>query len=148
MPAYGDLLDAAELDDLVVYVTAVSAAGKPESGTPESEGRDLAVEHGCFGCHGPEGRGALPNPGSLKGHIPPWDSEDYTELVQSPEEFREWVASGEIRRFRNNPAAAIFLDAQVVKMPAFREHLNDSQIDRIRTYVEWVRARARAGSAR
>lgn len=142
MPAYGDRLGAAELDDLVAYVTAVSAAEKPEVGTAAAEGRSLAVEHGCFGCHGSEGRGALENPGSFKGHIPPWDSSDYPDLVRSPEEFREWVASGEIRRFRNNPAAAHFLDAQVIKMPAFREHLNDSQIERIRSYVEWVRARA------
>jgi mono/diheme cytochrome c family protein len=140
MPAYRGVVEGADLDDLVAYVQSVSAARRPPEGSPEAEGRALAVEHGCFGCHGPEGRGLVPNPGSFKGNIPPWDSEDYLELVRSPEEFREWVADGEIRRFRENPLAARFLDAQVVKMPAYRGVLGADQIEKIRAYVEWVRA--------
>ena len=36
----------------------------------------------CTGCHGPQGRGSPPNPGSLKGYIPSWDGADYPDLVE------------------------------------------------------------------
>lgn len=142
MPAYRGRMAETDLDDLVAYVQAVSGAIAAPEG-PAAEGRSLAVEHGCFGCHGPEGRGLLSNPGSFKGYIPPWDSDDYVELVRDPGEFREWVGEGEIRRFRDNPAAAHFLDAQVVKMPPFKTILSETDIEKLRAYVEWVRSRSR-----
>ena len=143
MPAYRGRLTEPELEDLVSYVQSVSGAFRPPEAGGAAAGRELAVSNGCFGCHGPEGRGLLRNPGSLRGYIPPWDSPDYPELVKSPEEFREWVADGEIRRFRENPAAAFFLDNQAIKMPPFRDILNDSDIESLRAYVEWIRARPR-----
>ena len=140
MPMFRGRLSQGDLADLVAYVQSVSGAVAAPEG-PAAEGRSLAVEHGCFGCHGPEGRGLLRNPGSLKGFIPPWDSNDYRELVANPEEFREWVAHGEIRRFRDNPAAAHFLDAQTIKMPAFEGVLSVPEIDKLHAYVEWLRSR-------
>lgn len=140
MPAFKGKVGGRDLDDLVAYVQSISAAFKAPAGAA-ADGRSLAVENGCFGCHGPEGRGLIGNPGSFKGYIPAWDSNDYPELVRDPGEFREWVAEGEIRRFRNNPAAAHFLDNQTVKMPAFRRTLTDPEIENIRAYVEWVRER-------
>jgi len=143
MPAYHGRLNDSELEDLVSYVQSVSAAFRPPEASAAAMGRELAVTHGCLGCHGPEGRGLQRNPGSLKGHIPPWDSTDYLDLVKSPEEFREWVADGEIRRLRDNPAAAFFLDSQVIKMPHFRDVLSNSEIESLRAYVDWVRDRPR-----
>ena len=143
MPPYRGRVDGANLEDLVSYVKSVSGTYRPPEGSRAAEGRSLAVGHGCFGCHGPEGRGLLRNPGSLKGFIPPWDSEDYLELVKTPEEFHEWVADGEIRRFRRNPSAAYFLDNQVIKMPPFRGILHDADIESLRAYVEWIRSRPR-----
>ncbi len=55
MPAYRDRVEGADLDDLVAYVQSVSGALAPEAGSDAAEGRQLAVAHGCFGCHGPEG---------------------------------------------------------------------------------------------
>jgi mono/diheme cytochrome c family protein len=138
MPAYKGRVSGRDLDDLVAYVQAISAAFKPPEGNV-AEGRGLAVDKGCFGCHGPEGRGLVSNPGSFKGYIPSWDSGDYAELVRSPDEFREWVERGEIKRLRDNPAAAHFLDGQIVRMPAYRGVLSVAEIDKIRAYVEWVR---------
>lgn len=142
MPAYRDHVSGGDLDDLVAYVESVSAARKPPAGSPEAQGRSLAVEHGCFGCHGPEGRGLVRNPGSLKGYIPPWDSDDYQELVRSPAEFEEWVMRGEIKRFRDDPAAAHFLDHQVIKMPAFDRILSGPDVESLRAYVDWIRSGA------
>jgi len=143
MPAYRGRLNERETEDLVSYVQSVSGAFRPPQSSAAAAGRELAVSNGCFGCHGPEGRGLTRNPGSFKGYIAAWDSTDYAELVESPEEFREWIANGEIRRFRDNPAAAVFLDHQVIKMPPFRHVFNDTDIENLRAYVEWVRARPR-----
>jgi mono/diheme cytochrome c family protein len=140
MPAYQGRVSGQDLDDLVACVQGISAAFKAPEGAA-ADGRSLAVDKGCFGCHGPEGRGLIGNPGSFKGYIPAWDSGDYAELVRSPDEFRDWVKQGEIRRLRDNPAAAHFLDGQIVRMPAFRGVLSDEEIEKIRVYVEWVRSR-------
>ena len=140
MPAYKGRVSGRGLDDLVAYVQAISAAFKAPEGAA-AEGRSLGVENGCFGCHGPEGRGLIGNPGSFKGYIPAWDGGDFAELVRTPEEFREWVAQGEIKRLRDNPAAAHFLDNQAIKMPAYRGILSGDDIEKVRSYVEWVRSR-------
>jgi mono/diheme cytochrome c family protein len=141
MPAFRDRAERSELADLVAYVQAVSGAFGPTDDSPAAAGHELAVRFGCFGCHGPEGRGLVANPGSFKAYIPPWDSGDFLELVQGPAEFREWVAEGEIRRLRQNPAAAFFLDRQTIKMPPFKSVLSEADIDKLRAYVDWVRAR-------
>jgi len=52
-------------------------------------GKDAAWRLGCFGCHGPEGRGLLANPGSFTGYVPAWDGPDYAELVHDQQEFRQ-----------------------------------------------------------
>lgn len=142
MPAYRGEISASDLDDLVAYVLAVSQFGRPED--PDAEaGRRIADRHGCFGCHGPEGRGLIENPLSFKGYIPAWDGDDYLELVQGPEEFRQWVKNGISDRFRDNPAARAFVDRQIVPMPAFGDLISDEEIDQLLAYVEWVRSNPR-----
>ena len=59
-----------------------------------------------------------PNPGSLWGHIPGWDGEEYAELVRDEEEFRQWVRHGISDRLREGPAARRILEHQVIGMPA------------------------------
>jgi mono/diheme cytochrome c family protein len=144
MPAYGDLLSEAEVDDLVAYVLAVSQFGWD---TPPlvTEGRELSVRLGCLGCHGPEGRGLIWNPGSFKGFVPAWDGEDYADLVRSDDEFREWIRNGVSDRLAANPAARHFLDSQPIKMPAYGDRVSDEQIDALLAYVNWVRATSRTG---
>ena len=143
MPAYGKILSDEELDDLVAYVLAVSQFGRP-SDERVAEGRDVAERFGCFGCHGPEGRGLVWNPGSFKGYIPGWDGDDYLELVRDDGEFREWVQNGITERFRANPAASHFLESQPIKMPTYGERITDAEIDALLAYVSWVRSHPRA----
>jgi mono/diheme cytochrome c family protein len=142
MPAYGDIMSDRDLDDLVAYVLAVARFGRPDD--PQVlEGRELAGRLGCLGCHGPEGRGLTWNPGSLKGYVPAWDSEDYDELVRDEEEFRQWVRNGVSDRFLMNPAARAFLDTQPIRMPAYGDHVTDEQLAALLAYVNWVRANPR-----
>ena len=102
-------------------------------------GRDLAASLGCFGCHGPGGRGDSPNPGSLKGYIPSWSGADYPELVRDEGELAEWIRDGSPRRLRENPAARFFVERQLVRMPAFGTDVTDEEIRQIAAYIAWLR---------
>lgn len=139
MPSFEDDVTPEELEDLVAFIAAVGGVDLPESG-PARRGHDIAEEFGCFGCHGAQGRGQMPNPGSFKGYIPAWDTADYPELVTSPLEFREWLLEGTPKRLREHPVAVKFLDAQVIKMPPYAEQLSPEQVDDIEAYIAWLRA--------
>jgi len=140
MPAFRKVLGEVEVGHLVAWVKAVSDFGAvPERA---AAGRDLARRLGCFGCHGPQGRGDTPNPGSLKGYIPAWSGADFPELVRSDDELREWIRDGGPRRLRDNPVAAFFLRRQLIRMPAFGDRVSDAEIRDIGAYIRWLRAEA------
>jgi mono/diheme cytochrome c family protein len=146
MPAYGRFVRGRDREDLIAYVLAVSQFGPPPSDAVGS-GHEVAYRLGCFGCHGPEGRGLIENPGSFKGYVPAWDGPDYADLVRSPEEFRQWVRNGVCDRLKANPAAQAFLKLQAIRMPAFGEHVSDADLDALEAYVAWVRDHPRSGSS-
>ena len=139
MPAFGRRLTGSQIEDLVAYVLAVGGQSSPDDSIA-LHGRDRAEELGCVGCHGPGGRLARPNPGSLKGYIPPWDGADFTELVSGEGEFREWVEDGVGQRFKSNPAAQFFLRRASLHMPPFRKHLQPGDVEALWAYVRWLRA--------
>lgn len=142
MPAYGKRLSPEQLDDLVAYVAAVSQFGEDPS-EQVAAGKDAAWRLGCFGCHGPEGRGLLANPGSFTGYVPAWDGPDYAELVRDQAEFRQWVRKGVCDRLARNPIARGFLQRQAIPMPAFGDRVTDQELDALHAYVQWVRATPR-----
>jgi mono/diheme cytochrome c family protein len=146
MPPYRGRLDDAETDALVAYVLAASLFGEP-SGVGAAEGRDAALRFGCFGCHGPEGRGLVSNPGSLKGYVPGWEGDDFEELVRSDEEFRQWVRNGISDRMAANPVARRILGSQAIRMPAFGDRAAASDIESLLAYVNWVRKNPRRTTA-
>jgi mono/diheme cytochrome c family protein len=139
MPAFREVLDAGEIDALVAYVKAVSDFG-PEPEGQALLGRDAARALGCFACHGPQGRGNAPNPGSLKGYIPSWDGADWPDLVESDAELREWIVDGSPRRLREHAIARRFLATQAVKMPAYGKNVKEEELAAIAAYIKWVRA--------
>ena len=142
MPAYRSRLSKQDADDLVAFVLAASHFGAIDE-PAAAAGHDVAYRLGCFGCHGPEGRGFVRNPGSFKGFIPPWDGDDYADLVRDDTEFAQWVRRGVSDRFRANPAAQAFLTRQAIKMPAFAERVSDEELHQLAAYVSWVRAHPR-----
>ena len=142
MPAFRDRLSESQIDDLVAFVSAVHGGTEPED-SAAVRGRDRIAELGCIGCHGPGGRLARRNPGSLKGYVPSWDGADFPELVENEAEFREWVERGVSRRFERNPMARFFLDRAVLRMPAFRGRLEERDVGDIWAYVQWLRSPAR-----
>lgn len=137
MPAYGDLLSERELDDLVASFKVVSGMVRPEPGSAERRGLDLARKWNCFSCHGPGGSGGLPNPGSFAGFIPGWYGADFSELVDNREEFDRWVRAGSIPRIEHNPIASHFVRKQRISMPEYAS-LTDSELEELWSYAQWL----------
>src|SRR5262249_34183189 len=144
MPAYRSRLTRGETDDLVAYVLAVSQFGTIDD-PKAADGHEAAIRYGCFGCHGPEGRGLVADPGSLKGYVPPGAGPDYPDLVRSDAELRQWVKDGTIDRSRGNPVARRILETEALKMPAFGGRMQPEELEALVAYVKWVRAHPRTG---
>ena len=139
MPAWRERLSDAQVDDLVAYVRAMAAADVAQDSTAR-KGHAVAERLGCFRCHGPGGRSAGRNPGSLKGYIPPWDGRDFAELVADEGELREWILGGRPQRLQANPFARFFLDRQAIRMPAFRGQVTEEELRVLKAYISWLRA--------
>ena len=139
MPAFKGRMSEAQMEDLVAFVMASSGMPAPEDSLA-ARGLERAEALGCVGCHGPGGRLAGRNPGSLKGYIPSWDGADFPELVRDRAEFDEWVERGVGRRFEENPLARFFLERAVIAMPAYRRHLEPGDLDVLWAYVQWLRS--------
>ena len=138
MPAFGRMLSRAEVGDLVAYVNACAGNPEPEDSLAAA-GLERSEALGCNGCHGPGGRLAARNPGSLKGYVPSWDGRDFPELVQDRREFHEWLDAGVSGRFRRNPVAMFLLERAALHMPAYRAHLSPGDEDALWAYVQWLR---------
>jgi mono/diheme cytochrome c family protein len=138
MPAFGRVLSDGQINDLVAFVNATAGNPEPEDSVATA-GFDRAKALGCFGCHGPGGRLAERNPGSLKGYVPSWDGKDWPELVKDRPEFDQWVGNGVSDRFRSNKAAMFFLKRAALHMPRFKDHLKPGDGDAIWAYIEWLR---------
>lgn len=139
MPAYRGYLSARQVDELLAYIRAVSGLIVPDDELA-AEGFDLAIRLGCFQCHGPMGAGGVKNPGSFKGYIPGWWSEDFRDLVRDDDELRGWILDGQIPRLRDHPIASRFVTRQRVPMPAYKDHITERQLEALMRYVRWVNA--------
>jgi mono/diheme cytochrome c family protein len=137
MPAWRGVLPDRDVDEIVAYVRAVSDFDPLPPAA--ARGRETASRLGCFACHGPQGRGDTPNPGSLKGHIPSWSGGDFEELARDDGEIREWIEDGAPKRLQRNPIAAFFLRRQAIRMPAFGDRVSEKEIVEIVAYVRWLR---------
>ena len=138
MPAFKHRLSERDIDELTAFVAAVSGMPEPDDSLA-ARGLERAETLGCTGCHGPGGRLARANPGSLKGYVPSWDGRDFSELVRDSTEFDEWVNAGVGRRFEHNRLARFFLDRAVLRMPAFERHLEHGDLEALWAYVGWLR---------
>jgi len=138
MPAFRAILSDAQVSDLVAYVKAVGDFEKPKDARAEA-GRQVALKYGCFNCHGPQGRGSLPNARSLKGYIPAWDGADFPELAANDQEIHDWILDGGTKRVLSRRMAQFFLERQPIKMPAYRGYISDDEAASLIDYIHWVR---------
>lgn len=148
MPAYGDRLSDQQIADLVAYATAAEGvdlpAGDPADAERIAAGRSLARARGCTSCHGVEGSGGLPNPGSLGGFIPGFRGRNFRDLVRDRAEFDEWVRTGTSSRLAKNPLVRMFWRRQTIAMPAYRETLEDQELDQLWAWITAVRTESPA----
>lgn len=147
MPAFDASLTDTEIKDLVAFAAAVERVDliDPAPGEAMAEARDLARERGCTACHGIEGSGGLPNPGSLGGFVPGFLGGNFPDMVRDNAEFRKWVADGTSPRLERNPVIRFFWRRQKISMPSYREQLSEPQIDQL---WEWIQAMRSAASNR
>lgn len=138
MPAFEGRLSSAELEDLVAYLKAVMGI-ITVTDTLAQQGYNKIVQLGCFGCHGPYGLGGMPNPGSFKGYIPGWDGSDFADLVQNEQELQQWILQGKIDRLQNNRVASRYTQGQLIRMPAYKDHLSAAELRQVLHYIRWVR---------
>lgn len=139
MPAFKGRMSEERMHDVVEYVMAVNGMPEPQDSTV-AHGLERADSLGCTGCHGPGGRLARPNPGSLKGYVPSWDGADFTDLVHNEAEFRDWVEDGVSDDLKKNPIAQFFLKQAVLHMPAYEKHLRPGDVEALWAYVQWIRS--------
>jgi mono/diheme cytochrome c family protein len=144
MPAFRDRLSPRQIEDLVAFVEVMAGRPEPEDSLAR-RGLARAAQLGCAGCHGPGGRLARPNPGSLRGFVPPWDGPDFPDLVRNRTEFDEWVERGVSRRFERNPLARWLLARGPLRMPAHERVLAPGDLDALWAYVGWLRGEETKG---
>ena len=138
MPAYRDLIQDDELTDLLAYVEAVTAMESIPDRDAQA-GRNLALKWNCFQCHGMDGSGGPPNPGSFSGFVPGWLGPAYEDLVRSEDELREWIRTGTVNRLEKNFASQFFLSRQKIKMAGYETDMTEKKIDQIVAYINWLR---------
>jgi mono/diheme cytochrome c family protein len=141
MPAFEGVLSESEIADVVAWVAAVEGIDLA-GGAAAAAGRKLAHERGCLHCHGVEGSGGVPNPGSIGGFIPGFAGKNFSDLVRNREELEEWVRTGTSRRLGRKPWVRFFWRRQKLSMPAYGDALSDQEIDQLWVWIQAVRASA------
>jgi mono/diheme cytochrome c family protein len=140
MKAYRGTISTRELRDLRAYLRAVMSLDMPpEQDKTARDGYLMAQKSGCFGCHGPGGRGLTGNPRSLAGYIPAWEGPVFDDLVKNDGELDDWIRNGSTPRMKNNRFANYFLTRQVVEMPPYDAALSDDEVKSVTAYIKWLR---------
>jgi mono/diheme cytochrome c family protein len=103
-----------------------------------ARGRRLAQNLGCFSCHGPEGRGGVPNPGSEGEEVPSFHEGTPMMFVKSEQEIREYILDGAPAAKRSRASYREEMAAQAIRMPAFRGWVSDRDLEAMVTYVRAV----------
>lgn len=136
MPAYGARLTVERWQGAVVAVAVLSGLiGVPED--PElAAGQDVAVQMGCFGCHGPLGAGGVANPGSLSGAVPGWYGGAFQRVVKEPGGLEQFLRDG------GKPHRVPFpgLPGPLLSMPPFGDRLDSTESSLLSRYVKWLNA--------
>lgn len=103
--------------------------------TPAERGRRLAERAGCFACHGPEGRGGVPNPGRVDRTVPGFTG-DVMMFARDSGALREWIADGVPAARARSISWREQRDRGALRMPAFRRRLSPRQIGDLVAFVE------------
>jgi len=103
-----------------------------------ARGRHVAATLGCFNCHGPEGRGHVPNLGSKFDTVPGFGEQTLMMFAKSDEELRDYILDGAPHRRQKSSSYQEDMDAQAIRMPAFRGWVGDRDVDALVAYLRSV----------
>jgi mono/diheme cytochrome c family protein len=96
---------------------------------PVERGRAVFAKYGCAGCHGPEGRGGVPNPNAKTAQQVPaltYVADGYTKP-----ELRKLVLNGQREIAPLDPARP----APPLYMPAWGSTIKDAEVDDLIAYL-------------
>jgi mono/diheme cytochrome c family protein len=103
MPVWGPVISRSQVRDLVAYIRAgLPAVGKADPvPVPRDQGAAVAgaalyVRYGCINCHGPNGLGGVPNPGSPDKAIPPLAGADFRKEFDTAAKISTMIRSGSV----------------------------------------------------
>ena len=106
--------------------------------TRAERGYQVALQAGCFNCHGPNGIGGVKNPGSDDGEVPGFAGGTAMMWVKSEQELREYILNGAPARKLADPRYKPKMEAQLLAMPAYRDYLSGRQVDDLIVYLRAV----------
>ena len=101
-------------------------------------GWTVAEQKGCFTCHGPGGIRGMADPGHGLDEIPPFSGGMITMYAHSEGEIREWILDGMPRRVRNDPEQMKLRADALIRMPAWRGLVSETEADALVAYVKAV----------
>lgn len=103
---------------------------KPEL-TAFARGYQIALENGCFHCHGPSGIQGVSNPNSKAGDVPSWQDGTATTYIFGPDDIEHWVLDGGIPSQKPDTTA-------LLQMPAYRDVISREEFEDLKVYLEVV----------
>jgi len=106
--------------------------------SPAARGERVATRLGCFSCHGPGGRGQVPNLGSKFDTVPGFREQTLMMFVKNDEELREYILDGAPRRREKSASYREAMAAQAIRMPAFRGWVGEADVDALVAYLRLV----------
>jgi mono/diheme cytochrome c family protein len=104
--------------------------------TPAQRGQALADKLGCFRCHGPDGKGGVPNPGSKDGEAPGFQGGMLMMYVQKDEEIREYILDGISRSKQKDRHYVERMRQAALQMPAYRDSLSAQDLEDLVIYLK------------
>jgi mono/diheme cytochrome c family protein len=103
MPVWGPVISKSQVADLVAYVRAGLPKVRYATPVPLPRGQGAAVagaalyvRYGCINCHGPNGLGGVPNPGSPDKSIPPLSGQDFRKEFNTDAKIIAVIRSGSV----------------------------------------------------
>src|ERR1041384_3605375 len=100
-----------------------------------AQGRRLATRLGCFACHGPGGRGGVPNPGSDDDTVPAFHEGTPMMFVKQDSDIREYILDGAPAAKRARESYRAAMEKQAIHMPAFRGWITERDAEAPVSYV-------------
>jgi mono/diheme cytochrome c family protein len=110
----------------------------PPRDNAAQRGRKLAVELGCFNCHGPGGTGGVPNPGSKTDEVPSFHEGTIMMYAHGDQDLREYILDGAPAAKLARPEYRAEQAAQALHMPAFKDVVSAAQVDDLVAFLRVV----------